>query len=62
VLKALGSEVDIILEGGKTAGGKGSTVLDVTVSPPVILREGMVPRKLLMPFFQSLSPETNPPE
>jgi L-threonylcarbamoyladenylate synthase len=62
VLKSLGSQVDIILEGGKTAGGKGSTVLDVTVSPPVILREGMVPRKLLMPFFQSLAPETDSPE
>jgi L-threonylcarbamoyladenylate synthase len=62
VLKALGSQVDIILEGGKTAGGKGSTVLDVTVSPPVILREGMVPRKLLMPFFQSLSSETDSAE
>jgi tRNA A37 threonylcarbamoyladenosine synthetase subunit TsaC/SUA5/YrdC len=39
------------LDGGKTAGGKGSTVLDVTVIPPVILREGMVPRKALAPFL-----------
>ena len=53
VLKALGSQVDIILDGGRTAGGKGSTVLDVTVVPPVILREGMVPSKLLAPFFES---------
>jgi L-threonylcarbamoyladenylate synthase len=59
VLEVLGSQVDIILDGGKTAGGKGSTVLDVTVVPPVILREGMVSRKLLMPFFQPLSPKTN---
>jgi L-threonylcarbamoyladenylate synthase len=50
-LRALGSQVDMILDGGKTAGGKGSTVLDVTVVPPVIVREGMVSRKLLMPFF-----------
>lgn len=52
LLKAIGSEVDLILDGGKTAGGKGSTVLDVTVRPPVILREGMVSRKSLMPFLQ----------
>lgn len=50
---ALGAQVDIILDAGKTAGGKGSTVLDVTVSPPVILREGMVPRKALAPFLES---------
>jgi L-threonylcarbamoyladenylate synthase len=52
VLKAIGSEVDLILDGGKTAGGKGSTVLDVTVRPPAVLREGMVSRKSLMPFLQ----------
>jgi L-threonylcarbamoyladenylate synthase len=52
LLKALGSEVDLILDEGKTAGGKGSTVLDVTVKPPVILREGMVSRKALMPFLR----------
>jgi L-threonylcarbamoyladenylate synthase len=34
--------VDLILDGGKTAGGKGSTVLDVTIDPPVVVREGMV--------------------
>jgi L-threonylcarbamoyladenylate synthase len=51
VLKALGSQVDMILDGGETAGGRGSTVLDVTVAPPFILREGMVSRKLLIPFW-----------
>jgi L-threonylcarbamoyladenylate synthase len=52
VFQALGSRVDIILDGGKTAGGKGSTVLDVTMSPPRILREGMVTSKDLTPFLQ----------
>ena len=49
---ALGSQVDLILDAGRTAGGKGSTVLDVTVSPPVILREGMVPQKALKAFLE----------
>ena len=60
VLKILGSHVDIVLDGGKSAGGKGSTVLDVTFAPPFILREGMVSRKLLTPFFQSLPPTHSP--
>jgi L-threonylcarbamoyladenylate synthase len=42
VLLSLGQEIDLLLDGGKTAGGKGSTVLDVTVDPPRVLREGMV--------------------
>jgi len=39
--------VDLILDAGQTAGGKGSTILDVTVSPPVIIREGMISREQL---------------
>ena len=38
----LGRKVDLILDGGKTEGGKGSTILDVTSDPPVINREGMI--------------------
>lgn len=51
VYEALGSQIDLILDGGKTEGGKGSTVLDVTVTPPEVVREGMVPLELLLPFF-----------
>lgn len=32
----------LILDGGETEGGKGSTILDVTVDPPRIVREGMI--------------------
>jgi L-threonylcarbamoyladenylate synthase len=42
VSRVLAGKLDFILDGGKTKGGKGSTILDVTVVPPVILREGMV--------------------
>jgi len=42
VLVSLGDEIDLLLDGGKTAGGKGSTVLDLTVDPPRVLREGMI--------------------
>jgi L-threonylcarbamoyladenylate synthase len=42
VVDSLRDSVDLILDGGETQGGKGSTILDVTVDPPRILREGMV--------------------
>ena len=54
VLETLGQEVDLILDGGKTAGGMGSTILDVTVDPPKILRKGMVGRDRLQAFIGAL--------
>jgi len=51
VMEALGEDIDLILDGGKTEGGKGSTVLDVTTDPPVVLREGIVSRNELSPFL-----------
>jgi L-threonylcarbamoyladenylate synthase len=36
-----GSQVDLIIDAGKVP-GKGSTVVDLTVSPPRMVREGMV--------------------
>lgn len=41
----IGSLVDLIIDGGQTHGGKGSTMLDVTALPPVILREGAISTK-----------------
>jgi L-threonylcarbamoyladenylate synthase len=51
VMEALGEDIDLILDGSKTPGGKGSTVLDVTTDPPVVLREGIVSREELRPFL-----------
>jgi L-threonylcarbamoyladenylate synthase len=34
--------VDLILDGGSTRGGEPSTVLDLTVDPPRVLRQGAV--------------------
>jgi L-threonylcarbamoyladenylate synthase len=36
-----GNQVDLIIDGGKVS-GMGSTVIDLTVSPPRIVREGMI--------------------
>ena len=35
-------KVDFVLDSGPLAGGRGSTVIDVTVDPPKVLREGVV--------------------
>jgi L-threonylcarbamoyladenylate synthase len=50
LMEAVGKDIDLILDGGQTTGGKGSTVLDVTVDPPLVLREGIVSRDELSPF------------
>ena len=51
VVKSLGGGVDLVLDGGETPGGRGSTIVDVTVSPPQVLREGMVTREELAVFL-----------
>jgi L-threonylcarbamoyladenylate synthase len=39
---ALGGRIPLILDGGPSPGGVASTVLDLTVSPPAVLRPGPV--------------------
>jgi len=51
VFRTLGAKVNLILDGGKTKGGKGSTLLDVTANPPLLLREGIVGRDQLRRFI-----------
>ena len=42
VRKALGGKIGLIVDGGQSQVGIESTVLDVTVSPPRVLRPGMI--------------------
>ena len=42
VREQLGDAVDHVIDGGPTAGGMGSTVVDVSVEPPALIREGAV--------------------
>ena len=52
VSQALGKGVDAILDGGRTAGGLGSTVLDVSGVLPKIIRQGTVSPTELVPFLK----------
>jgi len=51
VRRSLGDGVDLILDGGPTPGGLPSTLLDLSVRPPRILREGAVAREVLAPYL-----------
>ena len=42
VVAYFGDGLDLVLDGGPTAGGAPSTVLDLTVNPPAIIRQGAV--------------------
>ena len=42
VLRVFDGRIDLVLDGGPTAGGLPSTVLDVTVDPPRVIRAGAV--------------------
>ncbi len=42
VLRSLDGRIDLVLDGGPTPGGLESTVVDVTVTPPRLLRPGLV--------------------
>lgn len=48
----LTKQLDLILDSGLLKGGVGSTVVDITVFPPKVLREGGIPSKDL---FRALS-------
>jgi L-threonylcarbamoyladenylate synthase len=47
VLSQLEGRIDGVVDGGQTPGGKGSTIVDATVSPVKVLREGVIPAALI---------------
>jgi L-threonylcarbamoyladenylate synthase len=51
VQRAVGGQIDLILDGGRVALGVPSTVLDCSVEPARLLREGAVPRSRLAPHI-----------
>jgi len=50
---AVARYASLILDAGLLKGGLGSTVIDVTVTPPVILREGMVSAKKIQQVVET---------
>jgi L-threonylcarbamoyladenylate synthase len=54
VSRVLGDDIDLILDGGRTAGGAPSTIVDLTGPRPRVLREGILPAPALRPFVGDL--------
>jgi L-threonylcarbamoyladenylate synthase len=53
VAEQLGDKIDASIDLGNTPGTKGSTIIDVTCTPPVILREGAISRKTIEKFIDT---------
>jgi L-threonylcarbamoyladenylate synthase len=51
-----GLGIDAILDGGQTPGGKPSTLIDLTVWPPLCLREGAVPFQDILGLISDFVP------
>lgn len=43
VEQQFGGKIDLIINGGQCPGGKESTIVDITLEPPVVLRQGIIP-------------------
>jgi L-threonylcarbamoyladenylate synthase len=54
VIVCLKDKIDMVIDGGRTPGGPGSTIVDVTTDPPTILREGIIPSTLLIYTLQKI--------
>jgi L-threonylcarbamoyladenylate synthase len=57
VEQQLGSQVDLIINTGRCAGGLESTVVDVTGKTPVILRQGIIPEDEIKRAYREYCPE-----
>ncbi|MFQ5788825.1 MAG: L-threonylcarbamoyladenylate synthase [Thermodesulfobacteriota bacterium] len=51
IYNTFNSKVDLIIDSGTLHKSKGSTVVDLTVSPPLLIREGDISRNLLEEFL-----------
>jgi len=55
VLAQLGGRIALILDGGRTPGGRPSTVVDCTVAEPLILRAGPITRQAILAALSGAS-------
>jgi L-threonylcarbamoyladenylate synthase len=53
VAAQLGDKIDAIIDLGSTPGTTGSTIIDVTCTPFIILREGAISRKTIEKYMNA---------
>jgi len=56
VARAFAHTVDLVLDGGVTPGPPPSTLLDVTVDPPFLIREGGLPKSAVLDALHTIKP------
>lgn len=61
VAQQLGARIDLVLDGGPSPGGIPSTVVDLTFSPPTLLRQGAIAVERLAELLPDLT-LPNPPK
>jgi len=61
VRRQLGRRIDLILDGGPVPLGMPSTVVDVAVDPPLVVREGAIPRQEILALL-AVPPGARAPE
>jgi L-threonylcarbamoyladenylate synthase len=52
LIECIGDRIDAVIDGGTTPGGTGSTIVDITANPPVILREGAISNFLIFSVLE----------
>lgn len=62
VLHQLAGKIDLIVDGGPTSGGMPSTIIDVTFSPPQLVREGAIPYRIILEYLGISSQKLELPE
>ncbi len=53
VIETLRGRVDLVADGGETAGGVPSTVVDITINPPALLRQGPISIESILRVWES---------
>ena len=59
VLQVFGNDIDLIIDAGSAPGGKVSTLLDTTISPPTILRQGAISQRKINYCIKNLNSLTS---
>jgi L-threonylcarbamoyladenylate synthase len=61
VLRQLGDRLDLVLDGGAIGRGAASTVVDVTVTPPAVLRRGRISEEEILTLLGLPTSSRRPP-
>lgn len=59
VIECIGYQIDAVVDGGPTPGGAGSTIIDISTTPPVILREGTISLPIIQKTLQIATRENH---